>query len=41
MEKETGKKVFDSRSKVPFIADGIQTYNGDTACVGNARYEVA
>jgi hypothetical protein len=27
--------------EVPFIIDGIQTYNGYTACVGNARYEKA
>jgi hypothetical protein len=41
MEAETDKKVLDSRSKVPFIIDGIQTYNRYTACVGNARYEVS
>jgi hypothetical protein len=41
METQTDKKVLDSRSKVPFIIDGIQTYNGYTACVGNAGYEVS
>jgi len=35
------KKVLDSRSKVPFIIDRIQTYNGYMACVGNVKYEVS
>jgi hypothetical protein len=39
METETDKKVLDSRSKVRFIIERIQTYNGYKACVENVRYE--
>jgi len=38
---ETDKKVLDSRSEMPFIINGIQTYNGYMACIGNVRYEVS